>query len=205
MKISVIVMSMLTFFITGCALAPQEVTLVPNVHVIDSNTGKDLKVTVRIKDERSSETLGYRGAVAAKGAKGAAVTTTQNMGELVRSEILKGLKKKGFDITEYGTKHEREFIVEIRHLECYLSMGLLTGSIHVKGALKVIAKNRGIEYEEMYRIENKNGAGMGSVAKKRGPLISEGLSNLLEKMFSDKRLFRFLSDQSPITKTEIGP
>ncbi len=87
-------------------------------------------------------------------------------------------------------------MVEIRHLDCYLSMGLWTVSIHVKGALKVIAKNRGEVYEEMYRIENMNGAGMGSVAKKRGLLISEGLSNLLEKMFSDKRLFRFLSDQS---------
>ncbi len=91
MKISVIAMSMLTFLITGCALVPQEVTLVPNVHVIDSNTGKGLKVTVRIKDERNSETLGYRGAAAAKGA---AVTTTQNLVALVKSEILKGLKKK---------------------------------------------------------------------------------------------------------------
>lgn len=195
MKIAKIVLLLLTFFVTSCALVPQEVTLIPNIHVIDSNTGKGLKVTVRVKDERNSKSLGYRGATAAKGA---AVTTTQNMEKLVRDELLKGLKKKGFDITEYDTKHEREFIVELRHLECYLSMGLWAVGIHVKGAMKVIAKNRGDGYEKMYRIENEERSAIGPGANKKGQLITKGLSNLLEKLLSDDNLFRFLSNHNTI-------
>jgi hypothetical protein len=39
---------------------------------------------------------------------------------------------------------------------------------------------------------------MGTIAKRRELLISEGLSNLLEKLLSDDKMFEFLADQSPL-------
>lgn len=190
MKIVMIVLSMLSLFFAGCAYVPQQVSITPGIHVINTNTGKGLKITVRVKDERPSKSLGHRGDNYGRGAE---ITTTQNIEGLVTAEILKGLKKKGFDIAEYKVKHERELIAELRHFEYSTSLGFFTSGVHVNGALKIICKNKENEFERMYRIENEEKVVVTPGAKANERIISEGMSNLLEKLLSDNELLSFLA------------
>ena len=80
MKIVILSILILCFAgFVGCAYIPQEVTLTPETHVIESNTGKGLKVSVTVKDERPSMSLGFRRSGWGRGSE---ITTAQNMEEL---------------------------------------------------------------------------------------------------------------------------
>lgn len=189
--VKIVMLSMLMLFFAGCAYMSQEVTLNPDLNVVESNAGKGMKITVTVKDERPSKSLGFRRSGLGRGAE---IKTTQNIGELVKRQILDGLKMKGFDTTEYMEKHDIELIAELRLLEYNTSTGLMTGGILVKGALKAIAKNKGMEYEEMYRFESEKRILIVPTAKENERLITVGMSSLLEELFADEKLFKFLSN-----------
>jgi hypothetical protein len=169
----------------------QEVTLTPLLEVAESNTGKGLKITVTVKDERPTKSLGFRRSGFGRGAE---IKTAQNIGELVKRKILEGLELKGFDTSEYIEKHDIELIVELRLLEYNTSTGMVTGGVHVKGALKAMGKNKGAEYEEMYRFASEKRVIIVPTAKANEQLITVGLSHLLEELFADEKLFKFLSN-----------
>ncbi len=190
MKIVNVILSIFALSFVGCAYVSQQVQISPSIHVIDSNTGKGMKITVRVKDERPSKSLGHRGGPYGRGAE---ITTTQNIEGLVREEIIKGLKKKGFDTAEYNVKHDRELIAELRLFEYSTSTGVFTNGVHVNGALKVICKNRDSEFERMYRIENEDRVVLVPGAKTNEQMLSDGMSNLLEKLLSDNELINFLA------------
>ncbi len=190
MKIAKIILSIFTLSFVGCAYVSQQALISPSIHVINSNTGKGMKIMVRVKDERPSKSLGHRGDANGRGAE---ITTTQNIEGLVREEILRGLKKKGFDIAEYNVKHDRELIAELRLFEYSTSIGFFTRGVHVNGAIKVICKNRENEFERMYRIENEERVVIVPGAKANERMITEGMSNLLEKLLSDNELINFLA------------
>jgi len=187
----IIVLAVFTFCIAGCAYMSQEVTLNPLLEVTESNTGKGIKITVTVKDERPTKSLGFRRGGYGRGAE---IKTVQNIEELVKRKILEGLKMKGFDTTEYIEEHDIKLIAELRLLEYTTSTGLMTGGVLVKGALKAIGKNKGMEYEEMYRFESEKRVIIVPTANENERLITEGLSHLLEELFADERLFKFLSN-----------
>jgi uncharacterized lipoprotein YajG len=74
MKIVKVILSIFALFFVGCAYVSQQASITPSVHVINTNTGKGMKITVRVKDERPSKSLGHRGSAYGRGAE---ITTMQ--------------------------------------------------------------------------------------------------------------------------------
>ena len=181
---------LLLLFFSGCAYIPQEATLVPSVSVIPSNIGNDLEVSIKVVDERPTESLGNRGSAVVKGAE---ITTTQDLAAIIKDEIFKGLKNMGFNPLDYKEEFPRRIVIELRLLEYSTSTGFWTGGVHLKGALKAMASNQDENYENFYRIEKEKRVVFVPGAKANEKIINEGLTELLQELFNDNNLFQFLA------------
>ena len=177
---------------SACAFTDQKAVLNPDLFVIENDIGHGKEIGVTVVDERPEDTLGYRGA--AQLSKGAAITTDQNVGEVFEQKIREGLTKKGFKPTSLTEGALRSLKVEIRSLEYYTTTGFWTGGVHTKTALKAIARNGGKEYEQFYRGENEDRVVVVPFAEENEKLINTAISEVLQKLLSDKILLQFLSN-----------
>ena len=182
--------------IQGCTnIVPQQANLSPKVSVIASNEGRNIAVGVRVIDERASKDLGRHGFASTNTAE---ITATQDIVMVVQQQVLDGLRMKGFNPVKYGAPKEPQLTIEIRLLEyTTFQLNLWTGDIRVKGALKAVATRASSNYERMYRSENEKSierAGLPS-AEWNEQFINATLTDLLNDLFKDKDLFKFLAGQ----------
>ena len=175
-------------FFSACAFTEQKALLNPDLLVIENNIGNGKEIGVEVVDEGPEDTLGYRGA--AELSKGAAITTDQDVKDVFARKIREGLKRKGFNPTLRTEEALRSLRVEIRSLEYYTTAGL----VHTKTALKAIAKNAGKKYEQFYREGNEELMFFVPFAEENEKLINTAISEVLLSLFSDKKLFQFLSN-----------
>ena len=173
--------------VSGCAFNPQTATLDPDVFVQASEMGKGQTVALRVVDDRTSEEIGRRGMGMAK------ISVEQNLSQLIEEELTLGLEKKGFSVVEYDADAPRRLIVELRSIEYETSIGFWTGGVHIKGALKAEAEVGDQEYSEFYRIENERRVLVNPTAEGNEKMINQGLTDLLNELFEDNDLFKFLA------------
>lgn len=179
-------------FINGCAFTSQKAVLNPTLDFVSQNFGNGQQVGVKVLDERSDKTLGYRGA--ANISRGGAITTDQDVAMVLEDKIKEGLKMQGFEPVPYSDNVSRTMKVELRSLEYFTSTGFWTGGVHTKSALKVIAKNSGKDYEEFYRVEKEERVMAVPSAEENERLINLALSAVLQKLFTDQKLFKLLGN-----------
>ena len=170
----------------------QKALLNPILDVKSENVGNNIQVGVKVLDERPEKILGYRGAASVS--KGGVITTDQEVAEVFSEKIKEGLTIKGFQPTSYSDDISRTLKIEIRSLEYYTSTGFWTGGIHTKASLKAIAQNSGKEYEEYYRGGNEERIMVVPSAEENDNFINIAVSEVLEKLFNDKKLFEFLGN-----------
>lgn len=178
-------------FLSACSVTEQKALLNPDLLVIENNIGNGKEIGVEVVDERPEDTLGYRGAA---NFRGAAITTDQDVKDVFDRKIREGLKRKGFNPTLRTEEALRSLRVEIRSLEYYTTSGFWTGRVHTKTALKAIAKNAGKKYEQFYRGGNEEPMLVVPFAEENEKLINTAISEVLLSLFSDKKLFQFLSN-----------
>ena len=147
---------------------------------------------MKVVDERPEKTLGYRGP--AQLSKGAEITTDQDVGKVFDQKIREGLSRKGFVPISLSQDSLRSLKIEIRSLKYYTSTGFWTGGIHTKTSLKAIAKNSGKEYEQFYRGGNEERVLVVPFAEENEKLINMAISEILQKLFSDEALLKFLAN-----------
>jgi uncharacterized lipoprotein YajG len=183
--------------LVGCAYTTQQATLSPELQLSGTNIGNNATVAVKVVDERSDKSLGYRGSAYGKAAK---ITTGQNVAEVIYEKIVEGLKQNGFNPVPHGfnpVPHSkgitRALKVEIRLIEYSTSVGFWTGGVHTKSALKAIAKNNGKVYENLYRVDNEKRIVFAPFAKENEKLINKAVSEVLQKLFGDQELIAFLA------------
>ena len=169
----------------GCAFVDQKARFDPAVHVTGSTLGAGHRVVIAVADERPRSLIGRRGA---GGSVGGAITTDQDLAELVRGKLAEGLQQYGFaPISADGTAAPR-MNVEVRYLEYELAQGFWTGSVNTRAALKGICRNGAESYEHLYRAEGKRGAFVIPSADKNEMLLNETLSEALNGMLADQQL-----------------
>ena len=103
--------ALVVLLFSGCQFVSHEATLNPDVEYKISNIGSGVSLSVHVDDERPTEALGKRQALGAK------ITTSQNIAELVRDEILKGLNAKSFTTIEYSKDNPVRVDGELRLFE----------------------------------------------------------------------------------------
>ncbi|MFH1231478.1 MAG: YajG family lipoprotein [Planctomycetota bacterium] len=178
--------------INGCAYISQQVKIMPDLYVPESNVGQGKNVILKVKDERSDKILGHRGSGFGKAA---AITNEQDIPAIVQDEIIKGLQKKGFISVSSDSDTKRILNVEIRLIEYSTSIGFWTGGIQTKATLKAIASNNGKIYENLYRINNEKRVVIVPAANENERLVNEVITQVLEELFRDENLFSFLASE----------
>lgn len=182
--------SLLAASFTGCAFNKQEANLNPTAAVFGSDVGRGREVAVRVTDERPTRELGRRGTAYGPAA---AITSEQDLAEVIHGEVVRGLQRHGFTVVPYGADRERVLNVELRHLEYSTSQGFWTGGVHVNGAMKAIGDAGGQRYEQFYRSDHERRAMVVPTADKNERILNEGLGELIGDMLNDEELMRFLA------------
>lgn len=188
-NIRLLLISLSILIASGCAFNPQKANLAPNVNVAQSQTGNKTPVYIRVIDERADKTLGRRG-----NAYGAAaeITSQQDLAEVIKNEITKGLNNQGFVVTSEANA-QSSLTVEIRALEYSTSQGFWTGGVHIKGALKGRAEGKSGRFEKMYRYEKEERVVVVPTAETNEKWINDALSETLSQLIKDTELLSFLA------------
>lgn len=191
MKFVWIALSAVTVF-SGCAFAPQAVTISPRVEVPMSRAGADHAVGLTVVDERPRQTLGTRGA---RG-MGAEITIVGDLQPIVEKALSDGLTRQSFKPLAGASPEGRDLRVEIRNLDYTVIQGFWAGTLNVNAGLKAICI-RGTQrpYERLY-----NGAFAESVQVVQGQeannsYVSQAVSDAVNSLLGDQKLVACLSGE----------
>ena len=185
--------ALLTLILQSCGgYAPLKVNLAPKINVATSNEGKNIAIGIRVVDERPSKSLGRLTSAYGSAAE---ITSTEDLDKVIKAQLIDALQKKGFNPVEFSATKEPRLTIEIRLLEYSTSNGIGSDGVYVKGALKASAIRASDNYEHLYRSENLEHviwAPM-ATAEFNEKLINSALTELLNQVFIDKELFKFLA------------
>ena len=182
---------------TGCAIyTPQTVVIEPTVEVPASNIGEGRNVSVYVVDERTKTELGRRGL----SESGGAITTEQDLAAVFQASIVENLNTMGFNAVSVnvGTAGPGSSLlrVDIRSLEYEKSAGFFgTFDVITRGAMKVTATRDARSYDHLYRADEEKDVGMVTPgADSNTQMINATVSAVLQELFNDVALFRFLTE-----------
>ena len=182
---------------TGCAsLKPQTVFIEPTVEVPASNIGEGRNVSVYVVDERNKTEFGRRGL----SESGGAITTEQDLAAVFQASIVENLNTMGFNAVSVnvGTAGPGSSLlrVDIRSLEYEKSAGFFgTLDVKTRGAMKVTATHDARSYDHLYRVDEEKDVGMVTPgADSNTQMINATVSAVLQELFNDVALFRFLTE-----------
>lgn len=174
---------------SGCAFTPQAVRITPELNVTNvmNGTGNAIKVTV--VDERSSKSLGQRGAHN----MGADLTVQGELANIVDSAIKTGLGKQGFRTNVEGKSAELK--VEIRNLDYEAITGFWSGTIRSECGLKAICKSSlRNEYEKLYNGLHEESVQVVANEQENNEYVSAAVSDAVNKLLNDNELGRCLAE-----------
>ena len=175
--------------IQGCAYNPQQAKLVPSVQSIKSSIGSNTTVALLIADERPSRVLGRRADTYGPAAE---ISAAQELDDVMRIELAKALRDKGFKVVDAQEGADAVLKLEIRHFEYTMSQGWNFG-LHVTGAVKAVALKEGKAYEKLYRSAVEERVFVVPTAEINEAVINRGLSKLLNELLADESLFKSLA------------
>jgi uncharacterized lipoprotein YajG len=177
--------------LSGCAYVGQTVELAPKLAVAKSDLGAGKEIALRVVDERSSQSLGNRSDFAT--GPGAEIRATKDVAETVREEVQRVLQAKGFKPTTFSTGAPRSLTLELRRIDYTTSSGLMSGGVHIKGAIKATARREGESFERMYRVDTEERFFYIPTAETNSEKLNQGLSALLSQIADDEVLQGFLA------------
>lgn len=191
MKLSFFVMLMCAVFFSGCAFAPQAVTVSPRVDVQMSQVGGGHAVNLNVVDERPRQTLGTRGV---RGV-GADLTIQGDLAATVQRAIAEGLANQTFKPLFGANPENRELRIEIRSLDYSLIQGFWAGTLSVDTSLKAICV-RGTQrpYEQVHRGEVVESVQVVQSDEANNSYVSQAVSAAVTSLLKDQQLLSCLSN-----------
>lgn len=183
-----LLLSLGTLALTGCAFNPQTVTFNRDLAVPTAALGGGNAISLVVKDERADTALGRRGTGVAQAA---AITTKENMDQVVKDKFTVGLQNLGFKVAA-DAGGPRKLTVELRLLGYSTSQGFWTGGVHTKGAIKVMGRFGDTDFEKTFRAEEEERIMVVPTADKNAELLNKILDQTLIKVFADEEFRAFL-------------
>ncbi len=192
MRAGNVVLVLVSILMAGCAYIDQNLQVAPSVAVNKSDIGKGKKIALRIVDDREDETIGNRG-TGYYGMKGAKITTSQDLVEVLRNSFVDNLKNIGFQAV--GENEANTLLrVELRALSYDTSTGLWAGANIGKSTIKIIATDPVNKvYEKSYHSQKEVKTVFVGSQETNSKVINESLTETLTKIFADQELWNFLA------------
>lgn len=189
-RLKFITFSFLLILLTGCAFVPESIPLQPQVNIPETNLGQGKTVFVAVIDARPDDTLGGR--ITGYG-PAASIKLSNNITEIVREQIIKGLSQNGFKPVVNQLGIERKLTVRINSFDYKQRIGLLTGTLIIGCTLEGTVDNKGEHYINVYRAVTQNDIVLTPTSDYDTQHINEVFANSLYKLLSDKQLLKFLT------------
>lgn len=177
--------------VSGCTFTSQAVQVTPELKLNNAmkGTGKTVKITV--VDERSSKSLGQRGASNI----GADLTIQGELANIVDSTIKTGLEKQGFSNSNNAVGKSAKLKVVIRNLDYKVITGFWSGTIRSECGVKAVCKSSsGNEYEKLYNGLFEKGAIVVANEEENNKYVSAAVSDAINKLLNDKDLGQCLAE-----------
>ena len=144
-----------------------------------------------VVDDRGEQIIGSRGYYGF----GAKITTDQDLEELLRDIISRGLYQKGFEPVN-PDESKTTLKIELRVLEYKTAMGLWTGGNIGTAAVKaIVTLPSGKGYEKSYRSQKDVRTLWASRQETNARVINEALTEVINKMFEDQNLLEILASE----------
>lgn len=182
-------LALVTFYFTGCAWAPQKLTIKAEPQFSNSAVGKGATVAVQVVDVRPSKIIGYRGL----DSELAEIHTEQDVAGIFQDKLIEGLKRKGFNAIPYKGESTLTLRAEIRQIEYSSSMNMWKGSFQAKAAVAAYSRKADRIHDRVYRAEREQAVLEAPRAQTNERLINSAISEVLERIVEDQNLTEFLA------------
>lgn len=176
----------------GCAFMPHKISFSPHAEIRQVDIGQGKTVLLSVVDDRVDKMIGRRGTLYGGAAE---ISSTQDLENLIRTEVASGLRQKGFKPVFAPEDSPRRLSVEIQLIEYTASFGFITGGIHGKVALKASATAGGKNFDYIYRAHRERRAIFVPTAGSDQRTMNEAMTMVLEELFADERLWAILASE----------
>ena len=174
---------------SGCAWTAQQVNLNPAIDVIGASVGKGRSVYVNVKDERSTQLIGYKIPTG-----GGEIKPVQDPALVVRDALVSGLHQLGFETANPGSGAAPELSVELRAIEYKVTQGFWSGGLTADVALKAYCKvGNTAKYDSMYRGHHEENIQAVQSQTANEGYINHALSEAINATLRDQELLRCLA------------
>ena len=120
--------------LTGCALSPQTVAIIPVLDGIGTSVTPGKQLAIQVRDTRANSIIGYRGGVYDT----AAITTAENLTTSIEREVTQAYSKSGYSVTEAGTADIR-VMIDIESMDYKAQQNNIIWDIEFSAAIRVTA------------------------------------------------------------------
>ena len=142
-------LAVVPLYFSGCAWAPQKLTINAQPQFSKSAVGNGTTVAVQVVDTRPSKVIGYRGLDSTL----AEIHTEQDVAGIFQDTLIEGLKQKGFNAIPYGGQSTLTLRAEIRLIEYSTTTEMWKGSIQAKAIVASYSKKADRIHDRVYRAE----------------------------------------------------
>lgn len=192
MKKQVILAAMLSFALVGCGLSPQQITPAPRIQADFARVAQGQAVQVRVVDGRSTDVVGSRG--------GAYPNTSlirvdgQRLLPRLQAETDVALRAQGFN-PGVQVHQGAQLLLTLKELSYKVPASSGVGSkANVSATFQVDVENRGRRYSGRYAASMSQGFATAPSAAANEKLLSEVLSDALQRVFKDQAVSRLLAE-----------
>lgn len=179
------------FLLTGCGFTTFHTDINPEIASTTVTNGKNEPITVKVTDNRESDSIGNRGF----GNTGGTIVSNQNLATVVSQSLTIIAANNHFEILNNANSSINASILA---LHFYALDGQfahqLTQTLTTETALQITATHNGKTFEKIYHGKSEKA---GFVAYLSQDLIQQSINNSLSNVFAeianDRSLWNFLA------------
>ena len=167
--------------ITGCALSPQTVTIMPDIKVANANNDQQQKtIQIGVNDARTNKVIGTRGGIYADTS---AITADADITQSVRNSLTAAYRVLGYNVLNSGA--DVQIIVDITDLKYNATGETTIRAVETAAALKATCQSGAYVVTNEYRITDKADVLKPPTVGENQDYINGTLSSTLQRLVND--------------------
>lgn len=146
-------------------------------------------VTLAVRDERPTETIGMRGTTVRLGD----ITAAGDVPSIVSKAITDALHGTGFRVEQLPST-QADLVVDLRHLTFAEHKGMWTGKSDANAAINArVMRNGSIVFERLYRGTSASRGMLVGTARSNAGLVNASLTDAVQRLANDTELMAALA------------
>ena len=176
-------------FLSGCALSPQTVTIIPDIKVANANNDQQQKaIQIVVNDVRASRVIGTRGGIYKDTSE---ITASGDITQPVRNSLTAAFRVLGYNVLNDGANVQ--ITVDITDLK-YSATGETTiRAVETSAAVKSTCRNGSYVVTNEYRITDNADVLKAPATGKNQDLINGTLSSTLQRLINDATILECIN------------